>query len=345
MAKKIRVALVFGGRSTEHEVSLRSAASILAALDTKKYSPVLVGITKAGVWLDPADSKDLLAGKKVSKKGNTVPVFDPKSADVVFPIVHGSFGEDGTLQGFLKIVGIPFVGPGVLGSSLGMDKDFTKRILREANIGVTEGVVVRKHERESIRFAQIKKKLGLPLFIKPANAGSSVGVSKARNEKEFFAALDTAFRFDGKVLVEKAIDGREIEVAVMGNEFPEASIPGEIIPGDEFYSYDAKYAATSASVSEIPARLSKQELKNIRETAVAAYNALGLEGMTRVDFFLTKDGSILLNEVNTIPGFTSISMYPKMWEASGLSYPALLDKLISFALERHASEAALARIL
>ena len=345
MAKKIRVGILFGGRSTEHEVSLRSARSVLAALDRKKYVPLLLGISKTGVWLDPEMSEALLSGKKISAKGSLVTTLDPRTVDVVFPIVHGSFGEDGTLQGFLKMIGVPFVGPGVLGSALGMDKDFAKRVLRDAGIGIADFVVIRRHERDGVKFAAIKKKLGLPLFVKPANAGSSVGVSKVRSEKEFFAALATAFRFDSKVLVETGIDGREIEVSVMGNERPAASVPGEIVPGDEFYSYDDKYAVTSASTFAIPARLSKQEAKKIQATAIAAYAALGLEGMARVDFFLAKDGSVMVNEVNTIPGFTSISMYPKLWEASGVPFSELIDTLISLALARYAGEAALARSL
>ena len=342
MATKLRVGIIFGGRSTEHEISLRSARSVLAALDTKKYKPVLIGITKSGAWLDPADSELLLAGKKIPKKGS-ISAFDSRLVDVVFPVLHGSFGEDGTMQGFLKIADVPFVGPGVLASALGMDKDFTKRILRDAGISVADGMVVRKHERDTVRFSAAKKKLGLPVFVKPANAGSSVGVSKVRSEKEFLAALDEAFKFDVKILIEKGIIGREIEVAVMGNEFPEASIPGEVLPAAEFYSYDAKYASSSETVTEIPAKLSKQEVKKIQQEAVKAYSALGLEGMTRVDFFYTPKGELLVNEVNTIPGFTSISMYPKMWEASGVSYPELLDKLIGFALARYDAETALKR--
>ena len=342
MAKKIRVGILFGGRSTEHEVSIRSARNVVDVLDKKKFAPVLIGIDKNGTWLDLDDSKKMLAtGKTPKAKPNLVPKIDPKKVDVVFPVLHGAYGEDGTMQGFLKLIGVPYVGPSLLGSSMGMDKDVTKRILREAGIGVSDGLVVEKHEAKNINFGKIKKQFGLPLFIKPANAGSSVGVSKVRNEKEFGAALATAFRFDTKVLIEKAILGREIECAVLGNEFPEAAIPGEIIPGEEFYSYDDKYASTSTSAVQIPAKIPKNILEQVRKTAVVAYKALELEGMTRVDFFYTNDGKLLINEVNTIPGFTSISMYPKMWEASGVSFTDLVTRLIELAIVRNEREKAL----
>lgn len=346
MAKKLKVGILFGGRSTEHEISVRSARSVLLALDTKKFVPVLMGIAKDGTWLDAAESAKLLAGERLSKKkGDLMPRLDPKKIDVVFPVLHGANGEDGAMQGFLKLVDIPFVGPSVLGSAAGMDKDVTKRLLAGAGIGVADGLVFRSHERAGIRFASVKKRLGLPLFVKPANAGSSVGVSKVRNEKEFYAALDTALRFDSKLLVEAAVVGREIEVAVMGNEHPVASVPGEIIPGEEFYSYDDKYASTSASVSKIPADIPKKVAQEIQKTAVRAYEALTLEGMTRVDFFYTHDGRLLINEVNTLPGFTSISMYPKMWEASGVSFTELVTRLVELALARHEREKSLVATL
>ncbi len=342
MATKIKVGIMFGGRSTEHEISIRSARSIVQAIDTKKYKITLIGIDKNGTWLSEADSAKLLkTGTAPKKKAHLMPAFDLKKVDVVFPVLHGSFGEDGTMQGFLKLVDVPFVGPSVLGSAVGMDKDVAKRLLNEAGIGVARGFVFKKHEMEAIKFAPIKKKLGLPMFVKPANAGSSVGVSKVRNEKEFYTAIKNAFMFDTKILIEEGIVGREIEVAVLGNECPEAAIAGEIIPGEEFYSYDDKYASTSASVVEIPANISKTTMEKVRATAVQAYSVLGLEGMSRVDFFLKKDGSLILNEVNTIPGFTSISMYPKMWEAAGVPFPKLIDKLLSLAIERNKREKAL----
>ncbi len=346
MAKKIRVGVVFGGRSTEHEVSLRSARSIVAALDPKKYETVLVGIDKTGKWLLAEASTKLLANTKVTPASTkvSVPEFSNemrKSLDVVFPVMHGSFGEDGTMQGLLKLAGVPFVGPSVLGSAIGMDKDVTKRLLRDAGIGIAPFLVCHKHERTEMNFAFAKKKLGLPMFVKPANAGSSVGVSKVKNEQDFEKAVDTAFLFDSKILIEKGIVGREIECAVLGNEFPEVSILGEVLPGEEFYSYDDKYASTSKSTTKIPAEIPKPLAKKIRETAVKAYKVLELEGMTRVDFFLTPKGEIMINEVNTIPGFTSISMYPKMWEATGVPFPELLDRLISLAIARYEREKAL----
>lgn len=344
MAKKITVGVLFGGRSTEHEVSIRSARSVLAAIDTKKYKPVLIGITKDGTWLGEKESAAFLkTGKAPKKKTDLMPKLDAKKINVVFPVLHGSFGEDGTMQGFLKLIDMPFVGPGVLGSSAGMDKDVTKRLLTQAGIAVSKGVVFRAHEKNDIRFLSVKKQLGLPMFVKPANAGSSVGVSKVRNEKEFNAAISIAFKFDSKILIEEAIVGREIECAVLGNEGLLAAIPGEIIPGEEFYSYNDKYAATSSSVSEIPANMPKADMEKLRTIAVTAFRTLELEGMTRVDFFYTKDGKLLINEVNTIPGFTSISMYPKMWEASGVSFTMLVDRLITLALDRHTKEAALRR--
>jgi D-alanine-D-alanine ligase len=342
MNKRIKVAILFGGRSTEHEVSIRSAKNVYEVIDQNKFEPILIGIDKNGTWLNSAQSKIMMQkGKAPKAKPDLMPKIDLKKIDVVFPVLHGACGEDGTMQGFLKLVGLPYVGPSLLGSSMGMDKDVTKRILKEAGIKVSSGVVVEKHETEKINFAKIKKEFGLPLFVKPANAGSSVGVSKVRNEKEFNVALSTAFRFDTKVLIEEAIVGREIECAVLGNENPIAAIPGEIIPGEEFYSYDDKYASTSTSVAQIPANIPTKVFEQVQKTAVVAYKALELEGMTRVDFFYTKSGKLLINEVNTIPGFTSISMYPKMWEASGVSFAELVTKLITFAIERYERECSL----
>ncbi len=343
MSKKIRVGLLFGGRSPEHEISLRSARGVLSALDTKKYQPVLIGITKQGIWLNKKDSKTLLEKGTVKQvaKPNLLPAFDPKSVDAIFPVMHGSFSEDGTMQGFLKLVNIPFVGPSVLGSSVGMDKDVTKRLLRDAGVDIAAFFCFKKHEIAEIKFAPIKKKLGLPLFVKPANAGSSVGVSKVRNEKEFYAAIKNAFKFDTKILIEEGVKGHEIEVAVLGNEHPMASIPGEIVPAADFYSYEAKYAASSEALPLIPAPLPKALLKKVQQKALVVYQTLSLEGLTRVDFFVTDSGRIVLNEVNTIPGFTSISMYPKLWEATGISYTDLISRLIELALMRFENESAL----
>ncbi len=355
MKKKLRVAILFGGKSAEHEVSLQSARNVANALDAKKYETVLIGINKAGQWLAPGVSERYLAlssnqPTKVPEKSREVVMMAPSGEgvltrdsgevegkiDVVFPVLHGPFGEDGTVQGLLKLADVPFVGAGVLGSAVGMDKDVMKRLLRDAGIPIAKFIVVRSHEK--IKFADAKKQLGLPMFVKPANLGSSVGVSKVRSEAEFKYALKHAFEFDTKVLVEEFIDGREIECSVLGNENPIASVPGELMLQSEFYSYEAKYLDADAMTPRIPASLSPELTKKVQELAVASFKALECEGMGRVDSFVTRDGRVLVNEINTIPGFTNISMYPKMWEASGLSYAKIIDKLIELALERHAKE-------
>lgn len=355
MKRKLRVAILFGGKSAEHEVSLQSARNVANALDPKKYETVLIGINKAGQWLAPGVSERYLAlasnkPTKAPEKSREVVMLAPSGEgiltrdsgmiegkiDVVFPVLHGPFGEDGTVQGLLKLADVPFVGAGVLGSAVGMDKDVMKRLLRDAGIPIAKFVVVHSHEK--VKFADVKKQLGLPLFVKPANLGSSVGVSKVRTEVEFKLAVKEAFEFDTKILIEEFIEGREIECSVLGNENPIASVPGELILQSEFYSYEAKYIDPDAMTPRIPASLSKEATKKVQELAVAAFKALSCEGMGRVDSFVTKDGRVLVNEINTIPGFTNISMYPKMWEASGLSYSKLIDKLIALAIERHAKE-------
>ncbi|MBP9711450.1 MAG: D-alanine--D-alanine ligase [Candidatus Pacebacteria bacterium] len=310
MAKrKIKVGILSGGKSAEHDVSLVSARNVLQALDQKKYDITAIEIGRDGNF-----DLELV-----------------KSFDVIFPVLHGPFGEDGSMQGLLKLAGVPFVGPGVLGSAVGMDKDFMKRLLRDAGIPIGKFVAIRKGEK--INFNTIKKELILPMFIKPANMGSSVGISKVRNEKEFKKALATAFLFDTKVVIEEFIDGREIECALLGNDLPMASVPGEIIAGQDFYSYDAKYN-DSNSVSVIPAQIDKKTAKKVQEIAIKTFQVLGCEGLSRVDVFLKKNGEILVNEINTLPGFTDISMYPKMWEASGLPVSKLLDRLVELAFER-----------
>ena len=255
-----------------------------------------------------------------------------RGIDVVFPVLHGPFGEDGTVQGLLRLADVPFVGAGVLGSAVGMDKDVMKRLLRDAGIPVGKFITLRAGDKLS--FKDAKKKLGSPLFVKPANLGSSVGVSKVRTETEFKKAVKEAFQFDTKVIVEEFIEGREIECSVLGNDDPIASVPGEIILHDDFYSYDAKYIDENGASLEIPAKLDAKTRKLVQETAVRTFKALECEGMGRVDSFVTKDGRVVVNEINTIPGFTSISMYPKLWEASGISYSKLVDKLIQLAIER-----------
>ncbi len=313
MKKKLKVAVLFGGKSAEHEVSVRSARNIINALDKKKYKITPVKIGRNGeFYLDQI-----------------------KKFDVVFPVLHGPFGEDGSMQGFLKLAGVPFIGPSVLGSAVGMDKDVAKRLLREARIPIPKFVVL--HPRGNMPFKKVSKILNLPVFVKPANLGSSVGVSKVKNKKEFNKALKDAFQYDSKIIIEEGVEGREIECAVLGNEYPIASIPGEIIPNSEFYSYQSKYI-DAKSVSKIPAVISRQKIKEIQNLAIKVFKTLDCEGMSRIDFFLKKNGRILVNEINTIPGFTEISMYPKMWQANGLSLPELLDKLIDLALQRFERE-------
>ncbi len=338
MSKK-RVAILFGGRSTEHEISIRSARNVFAGIDKNKFTPVLIGIDKNGTWLDVAQSKIMLdTGKAPKVKQDLMPKIDLKKIDIVFPVLHGTYGEDGTMQGFLKLVGIPYVGPALLGSAMGMDKDITKRILSQAGIRVSGGVVIKKSEAEKVSFNKIKKQFGLPLFVKPSNAGSSVGVSKVKNEKEFHEALNNAFKFDTKVLVEETIVGREIECAVLGNENPVTAIPGEIILGEEFFSYNDKYSSASKSSAQIPADLPQKVITQVQKIAIEAYRALELEGMTRVDFFYTPKGELLINEVNTIPGFTTVSMYPKMWEVDGVSFTDLITRLIELAIAQNNRE-------
>lgn len=345
MSKKLTIGILFGGQSTEHEVSIRSATNIIKALDVEKYTPILIGITKQGTWLNQKDSQKLLEGKNISSTGSPFPNLGKTPLDVVFPVLHGSFGEDGSMQGFLRLCHIPFVGPSVLGSSVGMDKDITKRLLRDSGIDVAKSITVTFSDMKPVSFTAVKKTLGLPVFVKPANAGSSVGVSKVTSSTEFTKALETAFSFDSKVLIEECVVGRELEVSVLGNENPETSVVGEILPGADFYSYSEKYSDSSHTKTAIPALIPASMQKKIQAVAKKAYRILNLEGMSRVDFFLTKQGRIVLNEVNTIPGFTSISMYPQLWEASGLSYSALLDKLILLAIERYERETSLTSTL
>jgi D-alanine-D-alanine ligase len=353
--KRLRIGILFGGRSGEHEVSLASAASIIRGLDPDKYEPVPIGISKEGHWLIGAGAQKLLP--EVLRQGQRVMMnADPTDAamvrldgsgggqrlDVIFPVIHGTFGEDGTIQGLLDLAGLPYVGAGVLGSAIGMDKDVAKKLLQFAEIPVVPWVTVHRHEWESspqtVQTA-IEEKFAYPVFIKPATLGSSVGMSKVHNGEELAPALNLACEFALKVLVEKAVTAREIEVSVLGNNDPQASIPGEIVPHREFYDYAAKYLEEGTQLL-IPAELKPAQIKKIQTMAIAAFKALELTGMARVDFFLEKKGSKLyLNEVNTIPGFTSISMYPKLWEASGIPFRDLIDRLVDLALEQHAEKA------
>ena len=355
--KRLRVGILFGGRSGEHEVSLASAASVIRGLDPDKYEAVPIGISKEGHWFVGSAAQKMLpevlkAGKRVVMAADPTEAalipLDRSAAgggqrlDVVFPVMHGTFGEDGTIQGLLDLAGLPFVGAGVLGSAIGMDKDVSKRLLEAAGIPVVPWITVHRsdweREGKAIRKA-IEAKFRYPVFVKPATLGSSVGMSKVHSREELAPALDLASEFAMKILVERAVSAREIEVSVLGNHDPEASVPGEIVPHREFYDYTAKYLEEGTALL-IPAKLRPAQRKKIQQLAVSAFRTLELSGMARVDFFLEKKGGkLFLNEVNTIPGFTSISMYPKMWEASGISFRELIDRLIALALEVHAEKA------
>ena len=373
MAKKLRVGILFGGRSGEHEVSLLSAASILKAIDRKKFEVVPIGITKTGRWLTAGGAQALLAGNLVEADGlalaagaeapsapaDAVTAIVPDAAtlagdsgrlDVVFPVLHGTFGEDGTVQGLFELADIAYVGSGVLGSAAAMDKDAMKRMFVAAGLPLTPHVTLLRSEwRADAKKATrvIEKALKYPVFVKPANLGSSVGISKVKVRAELAAAMDLAASFDRKIVIEQGVGGpgvkpRELEVAVLGNDSPEASVVGEIVPAKEFYDYEAKYelSGPDESVCILPAKLSKADEKKIRAMAVAAFKACDCAGLARVDFLMApaakgKPAEIVLNEVNTMPGFTSISMYPKLWAASGLPYGKLIDRLIELAMERH----------
>ncbi len=350
---KLRLAILFGGRSGEHEVSLDSARSLLEVLDPHKYEVFQVGITPEGAWLtgehahlafsrgetgallpavifpDPSRS-----GLYILQDGKPVKLSD---IDVVFPVLHGTFGEDGTLQGLLELADLAYVGGGVTGSAVGMDKGVFKDVMRACGIPVVESILVLRSEIEAGMDAVIQRAeslAGYPLFVKPANLGSSVGISKCNNRSDLAEGLLCAAAYDRRVLVERGVEAREIEVAVLGNDDPQASIPGEILPSREFYSYESKYVDGTSGLL-IPAPIPEAISAQVRQLAVSAFKAIDCAGMARVDFFLDRqDGSLRLNELNSIPGFTSISMYPKLWEASGLPYAALVDRLIELALER-----------
>jgi len=355
--KKLRVGVLFGGRSGEHEVSLASAASVIRALDPEKYEAVPIGITKDGRWLVGGGAQKLLADVLKSGERVSLPP-DPTAAslvpltptpghpsvtvDVMFPVLHGTFGEDGTVQGLLELAGLPYVGAGVLASAVGMDKDVQKRLFAEAGLPIVPFLAVRRSEweRERVKVLRaIKKKFRFPLFVKPATLGSSLGMTRVKAAHELGAAIDTAAEFALKILVEKAVTAREIEVSVLGNDDIRASIPGEILPHREFYDYAAKYLEQGTRLL-IPAPLKKKQVATFQDYAVRSFRAIDGSGMARCDFFLeNRTGKIFINELNTIPGFTSISMYPKMWEASGLPYPKLIDRLIELAFEMHREKA------
>src|SRR6202166_2506877 len=384
--EKLRVGILFGGRSGEHEVSLLSAASVLNAIDKEKYEVVPIGITKDGRWLTAEHAENLLQGKlmleprnlragdpentpsaAVLARGEAVVVppepvrrqnglvpFQTDAAmlrrasdrainvDVIFPVLHGSFGEHGTIQGLLELADIPYVGAGVLGSAAGMDKDIMKSLFIAAGIPIVKHVTLLRSmwEKEPKKVAKMVARLGYPVFVKPANLGSSVGISKAHNRKELGPAIEEAAKFDRKIVIEQGVGGdkekaREIECSVLGNDEPVASVPGEIVPVKEFYDYDAKYLAEGSELI-IPAKLTKAQTKRVQELAVRAFQAVDCTGLARVDFLIDpKTRKIFLNEINTMPGFTAISMYPKLWAASGLAYADLIDRLIQLGIERH----------
>ena len=354
---KVRVGIIFGGRSAEHEVSLQSARNIVDALDRTRFEPILIGIDKAGHWhlndtsnfLLNQENPALIALNQSNRELAVVPGKANRQVvetscqgvlehiDVIFPIVHGTLGEDGCLQGLLRMADLPFVGSDVLGSAICMDKDISKRLLRDAGIAVTPFITLTRGNAARTSYETVVKTLGLPLFVKPANQGSSVGVSKVSSEAEYRAAVELALGFDEKVLVESAVQGREIECAVLGNDNPIASGCGEIVVSNGFYSYDSKYIDEQAAQVVVPAAISHNASERIRQLAVQAFEVLGCSGLARVDVFLTDKGDVVINEINSLPGFTRISMYPKLWQATGMSYSELITHLIELAMERHAA--------
>jgi len=369
MAKKLRVGLIFGGRSGEHEVSLRSARSVIEAMDRDKYEVVPIAITKEGNWLAPAAAAQLLPETTVrslpsaARGGNRNDVAiigdpsrsglvkldtngePPEALDVVFPVLHGTYGEDGTIQGLLEMAAVPFVGCGTLASACGMDKVIMKALFKDAGLPICDYTWFLRSEWESDSeklSRRIVRRIGFPVFVKPANLGSSVGVSKATDKASLARAIKLAARYDRKIIVEETIDGREIECAVIGNDEPRASLPGEYVVHDEaarFLDYTEKYSSTGHVEFVVPARVSQAKAKQIRSMAIDAYKAIDASGLARVDFFLKNDGELLVNEVNTLPGLTDVSGFPKMWEASGVPFARVIDQLIEFAIERHRERA------
>jgi len=352
MQTKIRLGVLFGGQSAEHEVSIRSAKSLIEHLNPEKYDVFPIGIDKKGSWhflnhhqfllsirknylptLEKNDPHFPLLTKKVSAREI---FFSPctlkESLDVIFPILHGPYGEDGTVQGLIELANIPYVGSDHLSSAMCMDKGVMKEMLKGAGLPTPRHLTL--HIRDPIDEKDILENLPLPLFVKPAQLGSSVGISKVHTEEELLPAIQKGFKYDKRVLIEEGIEGREIECSVLGNFEPKASLPGEIIPTHEFYSYEAKYLDDNGAQFELPAKLSSEKTREVQSLAIAAFKALRCEGMARIDFFLKKNGALLVNELNTIPGFTPISLYPKLWEISGLPYSTLIDELIQLAIER-----------
>lgn len=353
MKNKITVAIFFGGQSAEHEVSVVSGRNVTGALDQQKYHILLVYIAKNGKWylfdqvntfLNCKDPEELLESIKLQQVildiGESRCLFDINNTqkrwtiDVAFPVLHGSHGEDGTIQGLFELANVPYVGPGVLGSAACMDKEITKRILEAHGLPIVPWFAALRDEANKLSYEDVSKELGSTFFIKPANTGSSVGISKVKTKAQFESALKIALDFDHKIIFEQAVSGQEIEISVLGNEQPDVSLPGRVIPHHEFYDYEAKYIDPNGASFEIPAKLAPQIIKRIQTLAAQAFIALSCEGMARIDFFLIDDNTIYINELNTIPGFTQISMYPKMWAVSGLAYNQLLDRLIELAQAR-----------
>jgi D-alanine-D-alanine ligase len=369
MTKKLRIGVIFGGRSGEHEVSIRSARAVIEAMDATKYEVVPVAITKEGNWLAPAAAAELLpkttqrllsSPTRSGKKEDVMIAGDPSRAglmslgsgggpaepiDVVFPVLHGTYGEDGTIQGLLEMAAVPFVGCGTLASACGMDKVTMKALFKDAGLPICKYVWFLRTEWESkpeIVSRRVVRSIGFPAFVKPANLGSSVGISKAIDKASLARAIELAARYDRKIIVEAAVDGRELECAVMGNDKPQASLPGEYVVHDEagrFLDYTEKYAGTGHVEFVVPARVSKATAKRIQQMAVKAFQAIDGSGLSRVDFFLLPDGGLLVNEINTLPGLTDVSGFPKMWAASGIPFPRVIDQLIEFAIERHRQRA------
>lgn len=353
MQTKIRLGVLFGGQSAEHEVSIRSAKSVIEHLDSKKYDVFPIGIDKKGSWhflkkepfllslkknFLPTFKKDdpnfpLIAHKASPREILFSPCTLKKGFDVIFPILHGPLGEDGTVQGLIELANIPYVGPDHLSSAICMDKGIMKDVLRAHGLPVVKYQLL--HQGEPIDEEGLIKTFGFPFFVKPAQLGSSVGISKVHSKEELFPAIKEAFQYDERILIEEGIDGREIECSLLGNETVEASLPGEIIPAHEYYSYEAKYLDEQGAAFELPAKLKPKKREEIQKLAIQAFKVLRCEGMARADFFLKKDGTVLINELNTIPGFTSISLYPKLWEVSGLPYGELIDRLIDLAISRY----------
>jgi len=368
MAKKLRIGVIFGGRSGEHEVSIRSARSVIEAMDTSKYEVVPIAITKTGNWLAPALSAKLLpkgtqqrlsARELGSSKADVSIIGDPsrrglarlesgaraEPVDVIFPVLHGTFGEDGTIQGLFEMAALPFVGCGTLASACGMDKVTMKALFREAGLPICKHTWLLRSEFEEEPekvLRRLVKEIGFPAFVKPANLGSSVGVSKASDKKSLTRAIKLAARYDRKIMVEETVEGREIECAVIGNDDPKASLPGEYVVHEEsarFLDYTEKYSSTGRVEFVVPARVAKPVTKRIQKMAVEAYQAIDASGLSRVDFFLKPEGQLLINEINTLPGLTDVSGFPKMWEASGVPFPQIIDQLIELAIERHRERA------